>query len=80
MNKFILLVIETIEGPSEEGDEISGSIRTGEFIDKLRTLGMSKRTVFQTFASFHLVIDSGKCIMLHVGQRAFPRQFFICST
>jgi len=38
VNKIILLVIETIEGPSEEGDEISGSIRTGEFIDKLRSL------------------------------------------
>ena len=49
MNKIILLVIEMIEGPSEECDEISGSIRTGEFIDKLRYLCMSKRTVFQTF-------------------------------
>jgi len=37
VNKFILLVIETIEG-SSEGDEISGSVRTGEFIDKLRAL------------------------------------------
>jgi hypothetical protein len=43
MNKIILLVIETIEGPSEEGDKISDSIRTGEFIDKLRSLCMSKK-------------------------------------
>jgi hypothetical protein len=49
VNKFILLLNETIEGPSEEGDEISDSIRTGEFIDKHRSLCMSKRTVFQTF-------------------------------
>jgi hypothetical protein len=81
VNKFILLVIETNEGPSEEGDEISGSIRTGEFIDKLRSFCMSKRTVFQIFGwFFYLVSDSGKCIMLHVVQRAFQRQFFNCST
>lgn len=49
MNKFILLVTETIEGPSEEGDGILGFIWTGEFIDKLRSPCMSKGTVFQTF-------------------------------
>jgi len=49
VNKFILFVIETMRSPSEEGDEISGSIRNGEFIEKLRFLCMSKRTVFRNF-------------------------------
>jgi hypothetical protein len=49
VNKFIFFETETIESPCEEGDEISDSIRTGEFIDKIRYLCMSKRTVFRTF-------------------------------
>jgi hypothetical protein len=59
----VSLVTETSEGPSKHGDEISVSIKTGEFMSKLRLFCMLKGLCSKTLASFYLVVDNGKCIV-----------------